>query len=532
MDMDELNDVDARLSTTGSRIGILTCGRREKPFRPVQIEALQWFEKVWDENDVFVFEAPTATGKSMMVTTIARWLSVIGSRASIITPTKLLQDQYLKDFVEIPVLKGQAAYTCDQNGLQGTCRETKQHVGNCCVGEGGMMVCPYLIARAEASAANVALFNFHSYYANKMYKDTLIADEAHNAIGFLFDFYSLKLWKCEVGYADDLQLDSASIRDLIKATIKSLSDTLIDWSVSGVGDSQKEALEKEIERLTYIQSTIDYYKNDLLIEKDKEEYRGKKKEFKGTEQEYIYVKPLKIDKMGNDLLWPKSPVQKIILLSATIFPLDLETLGLNGKKVAYFRCGSPIPPENRPFVIWPVASMKWSNRAASLPKMVEGIRTLAKLHHDTKGVIHCTYELNRKLESAFGHDPRFWFHTNQNKMEKYNQFRAATGNQIFVASGMDEGIDLAFDAGRWQVLTQLMRPNIADKVNKWMANNRPMAYHLETVRKVIQQTGRICRDPTDIGITYMIDSEFYSLWGQAKDLFSQWFIDAMIWPKK
>lgn len=509
-------------------VDILSLGRQDRPFRQVQIDALKWFVSKYDDHDVFVFDAPTATGKSLIVTTIAQFLAALRNRTSVITPTKLLQDQYLRDFEDIPVLKGQSAYTCAAMGIEGTCRETKKRLGKCCMGEGGELVCPYLIARAEAEAATTALFNFHSYFANKMYKDTLIADEGHNTINFLLEFYALKLWKCEVGYEDNVPMTAGGIKQVVVQTIATLSMTLIDLQSQHAGDKAIDQVEDEIERLGYIRDSIERFGDDLLIVKDEGEYFGKMRELRKTKQEYIYVKPVRINKIGGDLLWPVKKVKKVILLSATINEMDVTRLGLDAnKRVAYYRCDSPIPPERRPFLYSPVGSMKYGNRPVGLPKILKAIKILAAHHKDQKGVIHCTYDTAQKMRAEFAHDPRYWFHDKFNKTEVYNRFRATPGNQILVASGMEEGIDLAFDAGRWQVITQLMRPNVEDKVNAWLYHNDRKTYNWETVRKIIQQTGRICRDPKDFGVTYMLDAEFEYFYNTTLAMWPQWFRDGV-----
>lgn len=511
-------------------MSILDFGRADKPFRQIQIDGLQWFEENYDKYDVFIFDVPVAGGKSLIATTIARWLQSKHVTSALITPTKILQDQYLRDFEEITVLKGQSTYSC-RLGDGKTCADTKKNMGSCCTDGPGTIVCPYLAARMDAQEAEVALFNFHSYYANAMYKNTLIADEAHNAIHWLFDFYTLKLWKCEVGYDDDMELSGASISGLIAKAISSLTMDLVTLEAQDAGDSAKEALEKEIERFGYIRDTIGQFKNELLIEKERGFYHGAKKELRKTEQEYIYVKPLKVDKIGSGTLWPRS-VEKLILLSATIFPDDAETLGLNTRRVGRYVAPYAIPAAHRPFIVWPVASMASRNRPASIPKIADAVKAVTDKHKDVKGIVHCTYEMAKFLQARFGSDPRFMFHDQRNKREQYEKYLAAKKPVVLIASGMAEGIDLAFDAGRFQIITQLMRPYLGDKVNKYFAMNKPRFYNLEGVRAVMQQTGRICRDPTDVGYTYMLDSEFYPFYAQTHDMWPQGFKDAILWPKK
>lgn len=506
--------------------GILTFGREDKPFRQVQIDTLEWFEKNYEQNDVIIIEAPTAAGKSLMVTTIAYFLESRGLTSSVITPTKLLQDQYMKDFRDIPVLKGMGEYKCDAMGLDGSCRDAKKHMGNCCTaGKGEAPICNYLIARANASAADVALFNFHSYYANKMYKNVLIADEAHNAIHFLYDFYALKLWKCEVGYKDDLELNAEGVKNALRSALAELQMYLIDLQASGA-DKEASKVEDEIERYGYILASIDKFEGHLLIEIDKGEYYGKKRDLRKTEQEFLYVKPLRVNAIGEDFLWPRS-VEKVILLSATISEEDSRTLGLHTRKVGYHKCPSPIPPDRRPFIICNVASMRYGNRQTSLPKIIKAIEKLSAHHAKEKGIVHCTYDTAKKIQAALGHNRRFMFHDKFNKNDVYNAFLASKEFPVLIASGMDEGIDLSGDLGRFQIITQLMRPSLEDKVNKWMVKNNKRQYNWETVRKVIQQTGRICRDPLDFGVTYILDSEFDSFLQESASMWPDWFRSGM-----
>jgi len=512
-----------------NNIDILSCAPERVKFRQVQIDPLKWVQENIDKYDVFVIDAPTASGKSIIAITIANFLEQRGESSSLITPTKLLQDQYTGEFSYIPVLKGQSEYPCEAAGIEGTCRDTKQHLGCCCkpANIGDPPVCTYLIARETAMYSSTAIFNFHSYYANKMYKDNLIIDEAHNAINFLLEFYALKLWKCEVGYGDDTELTGAGIKYVVSKTISSLQMYLIDLEDKEGNAKSIEKVENEIERLSYVRDSIERFKDDLLIVKDTGDYYGNIKELRKTKQEYIYVKPIKVDRIGSDFLWPKT-VSKVFALSATINDIDIERLGLSvGRRVGVYKCPNTIPTERRPFVFAPVGSMKYTNRAATTPKIIKAIKQLAAHHKGQKGFVHCTYDMSVKIQAQFGRDSRFWFHDKYNKKEVYEKFKATKTDAILIACGMDEGVDLAFDVARWQIITQLMRPNVEDKLNSWLYRNNKRVYNWETVRKIIQQAGRICRAPTDFGVTYMLDSEFEEFLATTNGLWPKWFIDSI-----
>ena len=94
---------------------------------------------------------------------------------------------------------------------------------------------------------------------------------------------------------------------------------------------------------------------------------------------------------------------------------------------------------------------------------------------------------------------------------------------MLVASGMYEGLDLVDDTARWQVVSKIPWPSLADPAMKWRANEDPDFYNWETLRQVIQACGRVCRGPDDYGVTYILDSTWNRLEREAAHLFPDWF---------
>ena len=62
--------------------------------REVQKQVLTRIEQEVKNYDVIVVQAPTATGKSRIAATIAKWLESYNKQTAIITPTNALVDQY------------------------------------------------------------------------------------------------------------------------------------------------------------------------------------------------------------------------------------------------------------------------------------------------------------------------------------------------------------------------------------------------------------------------------------------------------
>jgi hypothetical protein len=494
--------------------------------RPTQTEYLTWAEKEINNNDALVCGMPTATGKSLLCVTTGKFLVSGGNSVALITPRKLLQDQYLESFGWLPTLKGMSSYICNEcaQNKNSSCRTMKQYTGKCC--EQG---CPYLAARSLAQSSQMALFNFHSYFVNKMYKQSVIIDEAHGAVDLLYGLFGKNLWKCEVGYPDDTPMTPEGVSSVISKLVSDLEDRVSMMLKNRMTSEMVDALQDEIDSFGMLLSALGTCGNGFLIKEKKDIYRGSVTQCKGTEQSYIYIKTMQIDTLAEKVLWPKDVVKKIIMTSATIGKEDIALLGLSDRKVAYYDCPSSIPAINRPFFIEPIANMTYKHRQESIPKIAKRIMELAERHKGTKGVIHCTYDVALKLKDMI-HGPRFMFHDTKNKDIVLSAFMASKKDHILVASGMAEGIDLKDDLARWQVITMLQWPSMKDDVMAWIAANYPRRYKWMAIRNLIQQTGRIVRNPTDWGTTYFLGSELTQEFFYAtQDMWPKWFIEAMRW---
>ena len=495
--------------------------------RPGQTTYLDWIEKNMMSSDVMVGVCPTAAGKSLQNVTTAKWLIMKGLKVSLMAPRRILQDQYSNDFKGLPVLKGMSSYICDDCSIgnkECSCKSRKMLMGSLCKD------CKYVAARAQAQSSSMALFNFHSYFVNEMYKDVAIIDEGHGAIDLLYGLFGRKLWKCEVGYPDDTEMTPDSISGIINGIVDNLTLRLNMLLKNKMAEEVIDKVQEETESFKMLKQALDECGNDFLIRKKTELYYGEVKKFTKTEQEYIYVKTLNINNLAERVLWPKDRVKKIVLTSATIGKEDIGLLGLDDRKVSYYECPSNIPRNNRLFIVDPVASMTYRNRQESLPKIAKKIIALAETHKGQKGIVHCTYDVARSLKLLLGTGGRWMYHDNMDKDEVLARFMGNKGDKILIASGMAEGIDLKDDFARFQIITMLQFPSLADDVMKWIADNYPRRYKWMAIRNLVQQAGRIVRHPDDYGTTYFIGAELTKEFFYAtEDMWPSFFKESMIW---
>jgi Rad3-related DNA helicase len=74
---------------------------------------------------------------------------------------------------------------------------------------------------------------------------------------------------------------------------------------------------------------------------------------------------------------------------------------------------------------------------------------------------------------------------------------------------MSEGLDLADDLARWQVIVKAPFPNLGDPwvVRKHAEPGGKSWYSEQTVIDLLQASGRVMRSRKDRGVTYILDKK-------------------------
>lgn len=475
------------------RLDLITSFPYQSP-RGIQAKALETLSLNWQDYDVFVMSAPTAFGK----TAVAKTLMNAFRSVSAITPTNLLVDQFRSEFGDTPTLARLDSYYCEE--WKRPCPGTRAKLMQFCKG----CECGRDLSTAKYRKGP-GIYNYHAYLAHKLYRDVLVVDEAHNLIPFIRERMGLLIWKHDYGYP-------VSGHEQLKAWFRSLPSN-----------------KKKHKKIQVLEEALFSAAPRYVVEFAHEEFNGKGT-LRGQPESRPCLKLLPIDiSDAPPILWPRE-VQKLVLLSATIGPKDIEALGLGRKRVLFVNCESPIPSAQRPIVIDPVVSINYHNiveSASTVAQYIDG--TVAPYHTGQKGVIHATYQMASELAKHLT-GPRYLFHNRLNKREQYELFRksAPEAGRILVACGMYEGIDLPQDLGRWQVISKIPWMSLTNPAVRHLSEQDQDWYHWEVWKIVMQACGRICRTPEDFGVTYIPDASFGRLWDQAQGMTPQWFRDGLI----
>lgn len=469
--------------------------------RDIQREVLEILGANWHEFDVFVIRAPTAFGK----TGLARTLQNAFRSVSVITPTNLLVEQYLDEFPDTQTLARLDSYYCEK--WDRPCPITRAKLQQFCSRKRDDVPCP---ASGDLSVAKYqrgpGVYNYHTYAAHRLYRDVLVIDEAHNVLQFLRDRQAQRIWQHDYRYPSNM------------------------WSYPVMQDwlDKLPPAKRKNKKIALLQEAIRFQVPTHIANRTTAQYNGKGT-VRGEPEDRDCVELLPVDiSSAPPILWPRD-VKKLVLMSATIGPKDIEQLGLGNRRIQYLDCESPIPPGNRPIVPLDTAAVNRNTLANGVEqRLAQEIMDIAEHHTGEKGVVHATYQLANALRPYLPSD-RFIFHSRETKGQQYVTFRDSDSRHgmVLVASGMYEGIDLPEDLGRWQVIAKIPWTSLGNPAIRHLADLDPEWYTWETLKTVIQACGRICRTPTDYGVTYILDSSFWRLARDGYHLFPNWFSDAL-----
>jgi ATP-dependent DNA helicase DinG len=472
-----------------------------KQARQLQAEVLEVLESNWSRFDVFVIVAPTAAGKSAIMKTIMDWKH----SASGVTPNNLLVDQFRREFPNTAKLRRLDSYECAE--WKAPCVKVRARLKGFCKGcECGkdMSVAKY--------RGGPGIYTYHTYIYQKLYRDVLVADEAHNIPGILGDLHATRIWRHDYNYPNE-------IHDI---------PTMKRWIQSLPSHKQKH---KKIKQLwDAITDPLPRH----VVERKTDWFNGKGTK-RGEPEERDCIVFYDINPADSMPVLVPNEVKKLVLMSGTVNRIDIEDLGLQNRRVLYVEAKSPIDPARRPVVIQPVTSVSYKTLTQDVDRLAAHIRDVLLPHHlGEKGVVHVTYGMAKLLHKYFGSDPRFIFHeAGPDKKEKYEMFRRApaSSGKVLVACGMYEGIDLPEDLGRWQVVAKVPWKSLASPAIKHKADLKPEWYAWQAAKDLIQACGRICRTEKDYGVTYILDDSVKRLLFQYEDLIPNWFKEGVVFDE-
>lgn len=531
------------------------------PFATIRAEQRNAIEFALDafleqKKRFVILEMGTGCGKSATGVTIARYLAAHlnpqflpreaakDGAAYVLTTQKVLQEQYVNDFGPdkkelLRSIKSSSNYTClyysDQN-----CGESrrilsklaKQLVGTdffkCC-----QLQCPYKIDKQAFIDSGISVTNFSYFLAETMYakklepRSLLVIDECHNIESELGKFvevtfserFARDVLKCKVPALNTQEAVFEWIKRSYRPTLaKHLAglekalESRFSAGMAGFGEYSKqyEMLDKHICKVNRFINSYDPANWVMNVIRPPEGKRASRKfEFKTVD----------VSTYAEDILYRYGA--RVLLMSATVVDKDVfcKTVGIDPNDAAFLRIPSPFPVENRPIHYVPVGSMSKDNIDKTLPIMVEAVKLLLDQHANDKGIIHCVnYRVAQHLFANVRSD-RLVIHNSENRDKVLRDHIDGSKPTVLLSPSMMEGVDLADNASRFQILCKVPFPYLGDAVIKKRMERNKAWYNFQTVKSVIQAMGRSVRNDTDHAVSYVLDADWERFYSRTRSLF-------------
>jgi len=282
---------------------------------------------------------------------------------------------------------------------------------------------------------------------------------------------------------------------------------------------------QDIDKLTRtINNILSNPKNWIVSEVHKENYDVLRVEFK----------PLDASKYIRTIV-EKCP--KTLIMSATI--LDHRTfeknLGLDtgDDRTKFIQIQSDFPIENRPIFPLSVEYLNFSNLQQTdvKTKISRAIDNIMHIHSNDKGIIHTTsYEqLNFIKENLSKMNSRRLILTDPEiqRDEVIKEHIDSKKPTVLISPSLHTGLDLKDNLSRFQIITKVPYPNIADK---WTSEKRKINeewYYWQTALRLVQAYGRPIRSKDDWAKTYVLDAAFNYFVKMNVNILPKWFVSAI-----
>lgn len=473
----------------------------ERTPRSVQTQALNWLAEGWSAP-IHAIQGPVGSGKSGLGRAIQ-----IETGAHVITPSNILIDQYIDTYPDQNYLKGKAHYRC-RWGV--SCKDwTDTMEQKACDG------CIYK-QRRDAAQHEPTFFNPMSFYYLRLntgvQPKVLVVDEAHQVASMVLALCAKKFRQSVYRFSDRCT-DALYLITWLEEQCDKLRKLLSQYQKHN--DYQKcteiveelESVKKVLEGLNEDTENYAIWINDGM-------YRGRPERF-------LNVKPVRPPRfMINSLLG----ADKLVLMSGTLMKTDIADL-VGDQPYRFIDLPSPIPKERRRILYRPTPfPMNYRTDPKQIAAWIEDV---LDDHPNQNALVHVTYSMSLKLRPHFRRP--ILVNGPEDKIEKVDFFKRHGG--VFLASGCAEGLDFKDDYCRVNIVPKLAYPDLNDPV---VQKRRAMAdgqewYALETLKTVIQATGRSTRHEKDASTSYILDPTFGGLFQRYRSKLPQSFNESIVW---
>lgn len=493
--------------------------------------------------DVVMLNAPPGSGKTLVAAASSK---LLGTKSVTFTHTLALQDQYLRTATWAETMKGKSNYECgeqqrsDAAFVRSSLRREVLTTEDCdeyldCENP-WRNGCPYYAALGQAADSNLVVLNY-SYGLR-------IAQSPYLKRGVCLD-------------EDDSPLPNPFLREMAVSDEGHLANDAI------VGACALEFWHKTLRKMglrcptnndpvewqQWAQSlvlTSNYANMDIVTQARMRNHQERLSQLRTINPADWIVQPS--DNMTKlQPIWARSVYSnflgkylKLLIMSATLGNPDLlqAKLGLDDKSVAYVDVGSTFPVQNRPVFYWPTVKLNAKSEDSDYATLASAIQFIANQPNlaTKKGIVHTSsYKVARRLAPYLRQDSRYLIQESSETREALVALFSEEGNNfVIVTPSLSTGFDLPYLIG-FQIIAKVPFSDLGDPLVKARReyelpdDNKfgKKTYDDDAQNQVIQACGRAVRAPDDMGVSYILDANW---WGLYKRSYSpEYFRESVQW---
>jgi Rad3-related DNA helicase len=379
---------------------------------------------------------------------------------------------------------------------------------------------------------NFSSFLYQTFLTERFHKRHLmVIDECHNTEAQLLNFVSFTLTD---GMLKEFGIFIPKLSHPVDYLEWMEEAKVMDTLRSAMIHAERESDVDKVEDLRQMLTKLKMFGDNLSEHPDAEwvsEYEEKK--IRGMVYRRVTIKPVFVHHFSHRFLF--NYADHVLMMSATVLDVDVlcRSLGVKREEVAALRMRSRFPVENRPIIIKSVAKMTGGKKQMPqwAPKLAKGVNHIVKMHAGERGIIHThnfaimEYLLNnckQVVRDRFLNQRDF-----RDKMQMLEE-HAGSDDTVIVAPAMHEGLDLAGDLSRFQIICKVPYANFFDDAQLSRRVELDRRYYTwMTALKLVQSYGRSIRSEDDHAVTYIMDSAIHFFLKQARSMMPQWFTEAI-----
>ncbi len=491
---------------------------------------------------------PTGSGKTLISLLVAR---LSGARTCILTATKGLQTQYLRDATQLGgvEVKGQNNFPCPLVPTL-TADEGPCHEGiSCSYSRSGG--CPYRVQLSRSLASQIVVTNYAYYLAQTRYGsglgdfDLLILDEAHQSFGALENHLTVYLDRMGIEPLG-LQFPSLPTSEIFAHTGRRKSKKDLDPDAISAPDLWAQWQSWAYCSVPIVQECRD--KLDMEVKELRDagdpvpgalsrSYRTAKatlarlQSLSAASGNWVIQRthhgfrftPRWVADSGTALF---QSVPKIMLMSAILSHKTADSIGVPGDSDrSWLEVGSYFPPENTPIWHIPTARINYHSDDYGITIWQARMDQIIQRRLDRKGIVFTvSYDRARLLLSRSRFKDIMLTHSTGDVTLVVDRFKKAAPPKVLVSPTVTTGWDFPSDGkSQYIVVGKIPYPDTKNLVLQARhEDDKDWSAYL-AMDTLVQECGRMTRSDTDKCEVLILDDNWVWFYPRYRAFAPQWF---------